>query len=898
MRKPRSAWRRTVSLVAALALGSSLITASIAPVAAQLINAAPVTSSAPAAVTTTFGSSTQFDLTGFLQTATLDQACVTAAGSALDADGNPQVAHCGGTLMVNNHIVVVPAETVVILPASALTWQELFAQAPAPYTGTATGMALADVPAPYTTYEFNVIGNRVKDPNGTNGCTTAGGCDRYIAGLIHVSQQDLNSGAGYINFIDYTTGDFEVGGQLNVAGTGALVRINDPIAAGTFGATPTGRYTRGAPSPDGRFQVDQDNPTILSATGFPMCIPRVTADPNTAGNPDDALCPLGNRPISAGGADPITGQQHPPAGEFDSFFTMRAPGAGFPDPTIQAPMEVGDYVNYAGTLVKGAAGADYISAHTVVDNTAIYTQPGIDPAYVSIEVGLIGTGGLTIFGAGEAAIRTRFEGMTTDPSRNIHLYGIDINPATGQTTDRDWGSIGVDPGPPNGAVKGRWRFRPPCTVTIATDKKCVGPPNGSFLPPTREVRAVIEGLQQFLPGTSTPNPASQVPGSGTEVASANGIFYGQYHAPIGEYIFPENVPGQPIPENNFNTIDFLAYGGYASFSGVKVGVLNPWPSNVIPSARVCATPTFNGAPYSVANGGSISLSGSVNANASSPVNLSWTAGTTVGGTDLNAALTNATTTTPTFSAIGLAAGVYNLRFTATNVCGAASVDTTITVQAAPPPTVNAIQNQTVTLGSAAASPVTIVATSASLPAPTFAWTQTSGAAVAFTQTPTAATATATSTIRFTPAAAGVYSFSVTATNANGTSPAVFVNITVTAATPTNVVLTPAEYRIGKQRLVLTATTTDVANVTSMVLQPYLTETGTTFDPASLGAAALTNTGGGIFTLTAVGVPKPACNLGGTYATPCAQRPLIVKSFNNLNQLIGTSAPTALDRIRQ
>ena len=83
-----------------------------------------------------------------------------------------------------------------------------------------------------------------------------------------------------------------------------------------------------------------------------------------------------------------------------------------------------------------------------------------------------------------------------------------------------------------------------------------------FLPPTREVRAVVEGLQQFLPGTHTPNPASQVPGTPTAVTAANGIFYGQYHAPIGEYIFPENVPGQPIPENNFNTIDFLAYGGY------------------------------------------------------------------------------------------------------------------------------------------------------------------------------------------------------------------------------------------------------------------------------------------------------------------------------------------------
>ena len=52
---------------------------------------------------------------------------------------------------------------------------------PAPYTGAATGMALNDVPAPLTTYEAHVIGNRVLGG--------AGGADVYIAGLIYISQQ-------------------------------------------------------------------------------------------------------------------------------------------------------------------------------------------------------------------------------------------------------------------------------------------------------------------------------------------------------------------------------------------------------------------------------------------------------------------------------------------------------------------------------------------------------------------------------------------------------------------------------------------------------------------------------------------------------------------------------------
>jgi hypothetical protein len=820
-------------------------------------------------------SSTQFDITGFLQTATLD-----TAGDA----------HSGGTLTVNGHTIVVPRETIVILPASALTWQELFTHAPSGYAPTQTGMALADTPKPLTTYEVHVVGNRV---------INAGG-DRYIAGMVDISQQDLNNGAGYVNFIDYTTGEMEVGGKSGVAGTGTRVRINDP-AVGTTG---TGRYGRAA-SPDDRFQVDQDNPTILAETGFPMCIPR--SAPTTTN--DDALCPQANRPVYTGtDTSGITPQPALPAlGAAYTMFRMDSPAdvdantctrGTCADPRKQAPFEIGDYVTFAGNLIQdgGANGGQYISAHTIVASLGIYTQPGIDPAYVSVDVSLIGTGGLTIFGAGEAAVRTRFEGMSTDETRLIRLYGVDINPKTGATSDREWGTIMPDPGPPGGAVRGRWRFRPPCTATVATQKACTPPAGGQFIPPTREVRAVIDGDSQFKPGTIEANPNSQVPGTPGAQTAANGIFYGQYHAPIGEYIFPENVPGTPVPENNFNTIPFLAYGGYQSLTGVQAGVLNPWPSDVAPPPVVCATPTLNGAPYSVASGGSIQLSGSIPAGSSTPVTIQWTAGTTAGGTDLNGALTGATTTTPTFNASGLAAGTYHLTFTASNPCGVASAATTITVTGAPKPTIAPIQNQTVTAGNL----VTITATSSSLPAPTWTWAQVSGPAnPALSQTPTAATATGSSQLKFTPTVAGTYVYSVIATNANGASPATNVTVTVSAAVPTNITLTPVEYRTSKQRLIVTATSTD-ATVSSMRLLPYLTESGTTFDPATLGAANLTVSlvAPGSFTVTAVGAPPPACNLGGTYATPCAQAPITVKALNAAGTVIGTSPPSRLDKIRQ
>jgi hypothetical protein len=89
--------------------------------------------------------------------------------------------------------------------------------------------------------------------------------------------------AGYIDAIDYTTGTLSIEQD---GGPGAKVRINDP----------TGRYGRAIiadPAFDARFCVDPDNPTIRSATGFPMCIPRSAAE--------DPECPSTNRPKLADG---------------------------------------------------------------------------------------------------------------------------------------------------------------------------------------------------------------------------------------------------------------------------------------------------------------------------------------------------------------------------------------------------------------------------------------------------------------------------------------------------------------------------------------------------------------------------------------------------------------------
>jgi hypothetical protein len=777
--------------------------------------------------------STQFDITGFLQEAS------TFAGPL-----------AGGSLKVNGHLITVPASTIVILPANALTWSELFTQAPAPYGPSQTGMALADIPAPLTTYEVHVVGNRI--PGAVGG-------DQYIAGMINISQQALNSGAGYINFIDYNTGELRVGGILNNSATGTRVRINDP--GGRFGRIN---------SPDPRFTVDPDNPTIIAGTGYPMCLPRV-APPAPLAAETDPLCPQGNRPFDLAGNLSISINMPDPA-------TLAA--GQLPDPRIQAPLEIGDFITFAGTLVHDGANPTagpwpgtantYISAHTITNNTAIYTAPGKDPAYVMIEVSLIGTGGLTVVGAGEAAARTRFEGMSTDPTRGIHLYGVDFNPATGATSDRDYGTIVPDGGvAAGGAVAGRWRFRPPCdpfgTVPAKPDKTCVMNQSGTFLSPPREVRAVIEGQQ------------GQVPGLGSARTTANGIYYGQYHAPIGEYIFPENVPGSPIVPNNFEELAFLACGGYSSSTGTLGSQLSPWPGLVAPTCLGAVTPpTANaGAARTVAAGANVTLAGT--ATGTAPLTFAWlqTAGPAV-------VLSNPAIANPSFTApFPAASTALTFQLTVTNSAGSSSSSVTITVNATGAPTVTHIPALTVNSG----TPVSLTARCvdpAGL-ACTFTWTQTSGTPIVLAPNPKTG-----ATISFTvalPAGAPVSTlqFSIVARNSAGVFSAPDTT-SVTINPPADVVtITNAEYRTGKQRLILSVTSSVISPTVVLTLQPYLTATGTIFNPATLGNT-LTNTGGGIYTLTLVGAPEPAL--------PPAT-PLTVTSSAG-----GVSPAHRLDQVRQ
>jgi K319-like protein len=632
--------------------------------------------------------STVFEMTGFIQDATLD------------SPGDP---FSGGTLTLNNHLIVIPRYTIFQMPATALTWTELFTKAPAPWGPSQTGLALHDTPKPDFTFEVTVQGNRVVN----------GSSDRHIAGLVFISNQSLQSHQGFISGIDYRTGELTVGGSR--------VRLNDPI----------GRFGR-AMSHDQRFTIDEDNPTVKSETGYPMCIPRT--DPASA---DDPLCPRGNR--MAGVKIFTMGTPPPP-----SAAERQNPGTrtAVLDPWRAAPFQVGDYVTVKGPIVyehdgSGAVTGQYLSAYAVDANVGIFTAPRTQPAYVSIDVVLMGTGPLndaTL--AQEGAKRTRVEGFTTDAAMPVTISAVDVDPCTSEGTDRFWNMEAVDAGPPTGAVQGRWRFRPGAPLF---DLK--GFP---FLPPTREVHAMSN--------------------DGT-VITLNGLSAGEYTAPNFEFILPENLGvGTPVVPGNFETMAFLVQGSGKRGSGYT-GQLSPWPGATPPVRNGCAVVEADKTATSATQ---VDLDGSESVAANQPTGGASYEWRQVSGTAVT--VTNNTQPKAQFRAPTLAVGADNavvgFRLTATPANGAPAVDSrtlTVTVTAPPdtvPPTVSVVATASATLTHGTATTLTATATdNVAVSGLTFFYSYSDAKGVKQTGTVVASKSATVAngwTAAFTPSVAGTY----------------------------------------------------------------------------------------------------------------------------------------------
>jgi hypothetical protein len=516
---------------------------------------------------------------GYIQAATLDNAADPTSG---------------GTLTINGIKMIVPKNSIIQMPANTLSWADLFDPAvsaavydtaivPTPITinhpAGQLGFALTDLPLGAVTplfpgplsigFNATVLGNI--DVNNSLGF----GVGAYIVGLILPIDQDLgNAGAGFITFIDYAKGRFEVGGTLGVQGTGTIIEINDPL----------GRYGL-AHSPDPRFSVDPDNPTVTAGTGYPLGLPKVAPaggglfpTPGELGDPDR---PYYNRPLNPVPNNP----NHDPflqTGAPLQLVSMPAkrapnrPGVKTPDPWKQAPLMIGDYITWGGSLWKIDPTTPfnpavplnkqyYISANTVgADKLGIYTAQGnvatSGPCYMALERMVIGNGGAPVPVLGNRALgivggviplaeqrrNIVINGFVTDSTQLVDIFALDI--VNGVEQRRLLGTVLPEPGPPGKGNKGRFRFE-------------IG--KGNFLPATRTYMASSRHGEIQLPDQA-----------GLNGAPLTGLLAGQYHAPMFTFQFPDAPPGFPTIPNNFDTLPFLNQGEGGNPSA---GPLAPFP---------------------------------------------------------------------------------------------------------------------------------------------------------------------------------------------------------------------------------------------------------------------------------------------------------------------------------
>jgi hypothetical protein len=560
----------------------------------------------------------QFDIVGFIQDATV---AAVGPNSLCPTVTDPRL--MGGTVTLNGQVIIVPCNTILQMPAFALTWADVFTMAPQDITPAGkSGLALSDPLSPgmggapvdaaagllnhlpsgvtftaasaaLPSHEIHVVGNVI------------GG--QYIAGLIFISQQSLNAGSGVISCIDYATGELQIGGSVlplgaacPAPGPGATrVRMNDPV--GRFGIVHGGPGNTLAdviePGYDARYTADTDNPTMHSAVGFPVCIPRVNPV-NAIVNPlngatitagTDPLCPMYNRPIvpSCNSFDPLTGivpfgAQNP---GYCTTWVMDAPGAhatnpALTDPTLAAPLVPGDTINFHGTLKADANGGQYISAHSIDANLGIYTQPHTSPSYVFVEALGVGTGGATVGGlAAETTTRLFWVGFASDPTELVDMFSVHQDPVTGATSEF---YIGTE----NPCCSPLGRFR-----TVANNL-------GAFGEPQRNYRAVSRTACQpagsngpttlsissicHLDPLNSPVAATATAAQGLVVKTGNDLMPNQYTLPVFEFIFGENLAfGAPLVPLNLQDLPFLFCGsgpvGGPGSGTTLVGQLNPAP---------------------------------------------------------------------------------------------------------------------------------------------------------------------------------------------------------------------------------------------------------------------------------------------------------------------------------
>ncbi|KAK6066366.1 hypothetical protein SCUP515_10682 [Seiridium cupressi] len=297
--------------------------------------------------------------------------CQTAdVGFALDgavegASATDTTFNTGGTISVNGWTVTIPKNLQVGFPVAWVPWTDFVASYRA---------------GSFPNYEVSVVGNVVSG--------------KPIAGQVYISQLFTQGSSGFIEKVNFD-------GSIKIA-NGPAIRINDPNAVYSVGYT-------GSPF----MTADDENPSISSFSGFPMCVPRSATDP---------LCPSSNRPTIV-----TTGTQQG---------TLTAP-----DPLVMAPFVAGDFIEYSGFRSGDEIICFEITATNIQIVTGATTANG-RPSYIRMEDAIIGVYTTDVNAEGA---QSRFVGYTSDPAGSpLIVSAIDIDVCTGKETFRSVTSAIVD----------------------------------------------------------------------------------------------------------------------------------------------------------------------------------------------------------------------------------------------------------------------------------------------------------------------------------------------------------------------------------------------------------------------------------------------------------------------
>ncbi|KAG8625844.1 hypothetical protein KVT40_006245 [Elsinoe batatas] len=362
-------------------------------------------------------------ITGLLAIAHAAVVPFTVQGALDSASADTTAYNSGGRISVNGLSIVIPQNLQFQFPAAWVPFKNVAG-------GGFTGMEVA------------VVGNYVDDV--------------AIAGQVQISQFLLGGSAGTIASLAFD-------GKITLT-TGQVLRINDPKAVYSAGYTARPEFT-----------ADDENPSISSFSGFPMCVPR---------SADDVKCPSSNRP---------SGQ---------TTFTA-------PDSLTMAPLKPGDYIEYSGVRING----ETLVYALVAQNVQILTT-GVPP-YIRVEEAIIGIVD-TQAAANIENADTRFVGYTTDASVAITISRIDVSPCDGKETYTSVGSASIRAGD----ARNKWIWRAGAStltkysrdylVTTSTGTRAT---NGGQITAGRYVQPVTEWIypESTVPGRIPgPNDFSQM----------------------------------------------------------------------------------------------------------------------------------------------------------------------------------------------------------------------------------------------------------------------------------------------------------------------------------------------------------------------------------------------------